>query len=107
MRTRAILIVAALCLATPANAKSWMRWDCGDDVTVTLGVSAPHQNALKREIHSIEIDGLRDPVKDHVNFKLVMPKTIAARLSLVSWWRKWRERRCQRRRWRQEHCARA
>jgi hypothetical protein len=71
MRTRAILIVAALCLATPANAKSWMRWDCGDDVTVTLGVSAPHQNALKREIHSIEIDGLRDPVKDHVIFKLV------------------------------------
>ena len=72
MKTVFLIGIAVLFLATgAAHARSWDKWDCANDIKITLTVSAPHQNIHRRFLYSIEVDGLRDPEKDRVTFKVV------------------------------------
>jgi hypothetical protein len=60
-----------LAIATSANAVDWMQWDCGKDhVSVSISVTAPWKNIEHRWWHEINVNGLRDPLKDHVTFKM-------------------------------------
>jgi hypothetical protein len=65
------IVAVLLASATPASARNIMDWYCGDDVAVSITVSAAHKTGLSHLTHSVEINGLRDPVKDRVTFKLV------------------------------------
>jgi hypothetical protein len=43
----AYALAAPFAVATPASARNFMNWDCGDDVTVNITVTAAHKTVLR------------------------------------------------------------